>query len=93
MQPLPKPLVPDWMREMLDAWITKGTKPPNDLLWAIITSDLPFIVAHTPKGNMLHHDVQVWLWNFAPAGSFGSTDAALRWERHFGQLGLKEGAQ
>ena len=81
---------PDLFAVELVDWIEHGSVPGNELLLAILRNDLAGTIALTSHSSWhLVHATLVWLWNFAPPGSFGSRHLVHCWEHAGGREGQR----
>ena len=83
---VPLHFAPEGFQADLDAWISSGALPDDNLLIAILRNDLAAIVGLSKSAATwpMVHDTQVWLWNFAPPQSYGSAEAVAKWQRRGG---------
>jgi hypothetical protein len=86
----PAQFAPDVFAIELTDWIQYGVAPDNELLHAILRNDLAGTIALTSHSSWhLVHATLVWLWNFAPPGSFGSRHLIHCWEQAGGREGQR----
>lgn len=82
--------VPAHMRGGVTRYIERGVLPGH-FLEAVFSNDLmeAFKRADEENGRVMREYAR-FLYNYCPAGSFGSTDKFKAWLRHNGLEGLKE---
>jgi hypothetical protein len=86
----PLQLAPHVFAVELAHWVESGIAPDSELLRAILCNDLGHTVAVAGTSTWsLVHATQVWLWKFAPDGSYGSASAVARWEQAGGRGALQ----
>jgi hypothetical protein len=80
-------LIPHYMRGGLDHWILYGTIP-GDFLSAVLRNNLLGAVGHADDVNIERlRDYVEFLYNFAPAGCYGSPEAFDQWAAMGGIMG------
>lgn len=79
---------PELFQAGLAAWLISGEPPDDELLCAILKNDLGRAFAflgHDGEWRLVHACL-VWLYNFAPHGSYGSAQAFDDWRHAFRPL-------
>lgn len=83
-------MIPDYMRNGILNYIIDG-HPPGSWLCSLFNNDLKRVYGGADSTNieLIRNYVQ-FLWDYAPNGCWGASDAVERWSAHHGLRGLFE---
>jgi hypothetical protein len=85
-----KRLIPDYMWNGMVHYMVFGDRP-GDFLSAVLRNDLMGALKQADSVNMKRiDDYGAFLYNYAPAGSFGSEEHFSNWIAHRGCVGPEE---
>ncbi len=72
-------LIPEHMIAEMQRYMERGVRP-GDFLVAVLSNDLMGAAYYADSINRPRlHDYCMWLYNYAPSGSFGSPEAVEKW--------------
>ncbi len=76
-------LIPEHMRAGMERYMEQGVNP-GSFLTAVLSNDLVVAALCADSINRPRlHDYCMWLYNYAPSGSFGSPEAVNNWIKSY----------
>ena len=82
-------LIPEYMRDGMTRYIKRGI-PPGSFLTAVLSNDLMGALRKADDTNINAMPAYGrFLYNYAPAGCYGSPDAVDRWVKKGGTEGIE----